>query len=79
MPSPAISPLSRKPPSVTTPATPRAISRVTRMPPAEAARASLRLSITITAPGGHSSIALRCGWAWLRNTPMSLRSSRAGM
>jgi len=28
---------------------------------AEAARGSLRLSMTITAPGGHSSTALRCG------------------
>src|SRR5215208_4294413 len=53
MPRVAISAESRKPPSVTTPATPRAWRRPTRMPPAEAARASLRLSITITAPGRH--------------------------
>jgi hypothetical protein len=44
------------------PATPHFISRVTRMEPAEAARGSLRLSMTNTAPGGQSSIALRCGW-----------------
>src|SRR3546814_9979622 len=42
----AISAASRKPPSVTTPATPRIISREIRIEPAEAARASLRLSIT---------------------------------
>jgi hypothetical protein len=39
----------------------RIIRRVIRMEPAEAARASLRLSITITAPSGQSSMALRCG------------------
>ena len=75
----AISGESRKPPSVTTPATPRFISRVTRIEPAEAARASLRLSITITAPGGHSSTALRCGCARSWNTLIGFRSSRAGM
>jgi hypothetical protein len=53
------------------------ISRDTRMPPAEAARASLRLSITITAPGGHSSTALRCGWPRSWNTEIGFRSSRA--
>jgi hypothetical protein len=47
---------------------PRCISRVTRMAPADAARASLRLSITSTAPGGHSSTALRCGWPRSWNT-----------
>jgi len=70
---------SRNPPSVTTPAAPRFISRVTRIEPADAARASLRLSITSTAPGGQSSIALRCGWPRSRNTSSLLRSSRAGM
>ena len=43
---------------------PRRISRATRMAPAEAARASLRLSTTSTTPSGHSSMALR--WGWLR-------------
>ena len=52
---------SRKPPSVTTPATPRFIS-LEPGSAGEAARASLRLSITRTAPGGQSSIAARCGW-----------------
>jgi hypothetical protein len=79
MASRAISAASRKPPSVTTPATPRTSSRVTRIEPAEAARASLRLSITRTAPGGHSSTALRCGWPRSWNTVMGFRSSRAGM
>src|SRR5215467_15078988 len=54
---------SRKPPSVTMPATPRFHSRVTRIPPAEAADALRRLSITKTWPGGHSSTPLRCGVA----------------
>ena len=49
------------------------------MPPAEAARASLRLSTTNTAPGGQSSIALRCGCWRFSNTLIGLRSSRAGM
>ena len=44
-----------------------------------AARASFRLSMTSTAPGGQSSIALRCGWARSRNTSSLFRSSRAGM
>ena len=43
------------------------------------ARASLRLSITMTAPGGQSSTALRWGWARSRNTLRGFRSSRAGM
>ena len=46
---------------------------------AEAARGSLRLSMTNTAPGGHSSTALRCGWLRSWNTLNGLRSSRAGM
>jgi hypothetical protein len=75
----AMSGLSRKPPSVTTPATPRCMSRATKMPPADAARASLRLSMTSTAPTGHCSTATRCGWSRFWNTPMGLRSSRAGM
>ena len=79
MPIAAISAESRKPPSVTTPATPRFIIRVTRIAPAEAARASLRLSMTMTAPGGQSSTALRCGWLRSRNTSSLFRSSRAGM
>src|SRR5262249_7608950 len=70
---------SRKPPSVTMPATPRTISRDTRIDPADAALASFRLSITSTAPGGHSSIALRWGWDQFWNTVIGLRSSRAGM
>ena len=74
-----ISGLSRKPPSVTTPATPRTMRRVTSMPPAEAARASLRLSITSTAPAGHCSTPMRCGWSGFRKTSSLLRSSRAGM
>ena len=47
--------------------------------PADAARGSLRLSITITAPSGQSSIALRCGWDRSVNTLIGFRSSRAGM
>ena len=78
-PHPAIVAASRKPPSVTMPAPPRTISRVTRISPAEAALASLRLSITITWPGGQVSMATRCGWAGLRNSTSWLRSSRAGM
>ena len=46
---------------------------------ADAARAFLRLSNTSTAPGGHCSIATRCGCARSRKTPIGLRSSRAGM
>src|SRR4051812_18431658 len=41
--------------------------------------ASLRLSMTSTAPTGQSSIARRCGWERSRNTSSLLRSSRAGM
>jgi hypothetical protein len=75
----AISGESRKPPSVTTPAAPRFISRDTRIPPAEAARGFLRLSNTSTAPGGHCSMAARCGCARSWNTLIGFRSSRAGM
>jgi tetratricopeptide (TPR) repeat protein len=56
-----------------------ALAALRRIEPAEAARASLRLSITITAPGGQSSTALRCGWARSWNTLSGFRSSRAGM
>ena len=70
---------SRIPPSVTTPAAPRSASRVMRIEPAVAARASLRPSITSTQPGGQVSTATRCGWSALRNTVIGLRSSRAGM
>ena len=77
--SPAISGESRKPPSVTTPATPRFIRRDTRIEPADAARGSLRLSMTSTAPGGHSSTARRCGCARSWKTASVFRSSRAGM
>ena len=48
-------------------------------PPADAARASLRLSNTITAPSGHCSTATRCGCLRSRNTLSGFRSSRAGM
>jgi len=75
----AISGESRKPPSVTTPATPRFIKRDTKMPPADAARASLRLSMTKIAPGGQVSTAARWGCAWSKKTLIGLRSSRAGM
>ena len=78
-PSSAISGESRKPPSVTTPATPRFIKRVTRMEPADAARASLRLSMTSTAPSGQVSTATRCGCERSSNTLIVFRSSRAGM
>ena len=58
---------------------PRTINRVTRIAPAEAARGSLRLSITSTAPGGQTSTALRCGCSGFLNTSIVFRSSRAGM
>ena len=51
---------SRKPPSVTTPATPRIFRRNAIMSPMHETRVSLPVDITSTAFGGHSSIARRC-------------------
>jgi len=53
-----------------------AFSRPARIAPAEAALTSLRRSITPTAPAGHSSISLRCGWSGAENIETVQRLSR---